>query len=105
MKQTTTKQGDLLHTQSNVEETPNNKSTLITHNKIEGTPFYVTGNEEKGYFIRLGDYKISEAKQTEDEAIKDLEENKWNIMVNIIATVVDLHDKFKLITTEPVTLQ
>lgn len=90
---TTTKQQDILKTQSDAENDPNlNSSQLITRKSVDGTPFYVVGTEEKGYFVVLGKYKIAETGKTEEEAIENLEKDKWKVIVNLITTINTIMD-------------
>lgn len=62
------------------------KNTELVHReKILNTPFECIGNEEQGYCISFGKYKLTHVKPTVDEAIDDLEKDHWNITLNLLA--------------------
>lgn len=84
---------ELLNTQLNVEGISNKENSnyeLVSTEAIEGTPFHVVGEEEKGYFISLGRYRVSEVQKTKDEALEELYKNMWYIIMNVIITTVDI---------------
>lgn len=55
--------------------------------KIPGTPFKIVGNQENGFFLALGQYKISENKDTPEEVQDLLILDQWNIIVNVCSTI------------------
>lgn len=84
----------------------NSNSPLIIHEDIDGTPFKVTGNEKTGYFLRLGDYRLTDfihrrqietnypwAENTSFKTMiqeyfqEYLMVNQWQIVLTIIAAV------------------
>lgn len=79
---------------SDAEETPNKELPLTTHEPIENTPFTITGHD-KEYFIRMGDYRLTEIKKTKLETWEELERNLWNIILKMIGAVLDRHEKDK----------
>lgn len=88
-----TKQGDLLNTQSNAEETPNNNSTLVDRIPIENTPFKIIKHEDK-YFIGFGKYRLTEDFNTADDAEDQLYINLWNIVLRMVIAMIHI-DKEK----------
>lgn len=88
-------QEDILNTQTSAEEIHNDNSPLITHKKVEETPFYITGNNETGYFVRMGDYRLTEIHKTEEEAATELKTNYWHIIIRIVGAIIEryLSDK------------
>lgn len=86
-KEVNTEQGELLNTQNNVSETHNENSPLIIHEPIENTPFIITGSSNKGYFIRMGSYRLTKYVKSIEECKTMLDSNKWEIIVTIIAAV------------------
>lgn len=89
MSESLLKQAELLNTQSNAEENPNksNFSELIHRENIVNTPFQVVGNEENGWIITIGRFKLTNNKPTKEEALQELELNPWDITVRLITTL------------------
>lgn len=86
------KASELLNTQQNVENTEYKKSSneeIQTNEKIEHTPFYVRGNEKTGYFITLGDTRITETYETPLRAIGEVEPKNWNFMTTVISVITE----------------
>lgn len=80
-----------LNTQSLTEEKNNSESGeeyKEEHKEINGTPFHLSGNEEKGYFLRLGDFQMSPRFKTEAEVGGYINSNKWNIILGMIGTAL-----------------
>lgn len=70
--------------QMNVKEVSNLESgKLFTREAIEGTPFTVIGNDEKGYFVSLGRFKVIRNEETLEGAIKHVREKSWEILMNV----------------------
>ena len=48
-------QSELLSTQSNVEENQNREvsSELLERETVKGTPFWIVGNQDEGYFFGI----------------------------------------------------
>lgn len=81
-----------MNTLNNVEETHKENYSLIMREKIEKTPFHIIGDEEKGYFIALGKYRVTEPTKTPEEAIQKLDIEKWNILVDVITIIITATD-------------
>lgn len=82
------KQKEILNTQNNVEET--HKSTsLVKNEQIKGTPFRIIGTEN-GWFIVMGDHKLTENSETEDEALLKLATEYWMIIMRMIARITEI---------------
>lgn len=88
-KQTITKQKDILNTQENAEETNKENSSLIVREQIPNTPFYIIKNLENKWFLVMGDHRITELKETKEEALDELENNKWFITMSMAAIVLE----------------
>lgn len=82
-----TQQADESNSNTNANGTPNSNYTNV---EIENTPFRLIGKEEIGYIITLGKYKLTTEKDTEAEALDELENNKWNIIFRLIGTMLQL---------------
>lgn len=89
MNSTSIKQSELLNAQLGSDGThkESSNSELITRERITGTPFWVIGQENKEWFIVMKNYKITEGKATREEALKELENNKWNIIAAVCEIV------------------
>lgn len=88
LNSTETKHRELLNTQLNADETLNKDSgELIHREKIENTPFYLVGTEEKGYFLTMGKYKLTENQPTKQQALNDLTNERWNIVMRMSAII------------------
>lgn len=61
---------------------------MIERKAIENTPFIMVHTNNK-WFITLAQYKLTEPQETEEEALKEIEENKWNNILTIIAIIID----------------
>lgn len=88
-KEANTAQADLLHIQNSVDVTHNDNSPLIIHEEIENTPFTITGNKEKGYFVRMGKYRLTEYHKNKEDAIYLI---NWTNILTLICAIID-HDK------------
>lgn len=64
------------------------KETLIERKKIKGTPFTVIKQNDK-WFLAMGDSRLTEPTNTEEETIEKLETNKWLLLTHMIITVID----------------
>lgn len=89
MNSTTIKQSELLNAQLGTDGTHKDASNteLIQRERIKGTPFWIIGQEEKEWFIVMKNYKITEGKKTKEEALAELENNKWNIIAAVCEIV------------------
>lgn len=90
-KLTTPTQGELLHTQLNVDETHKQESSskLIEREQIPDTPFWIYGSEEKGYFLVMGNNKMSETKETKEEAVELIIKEPFMLVLRMITAVFE----------------
>lgn len=78
------KQQELLHIQTNAEETNTDSKPLWDREQIENSPFWIVGNKEQGYNITMGRYKIThETLPTPLDARLWLEKNKWDVILTV----------------------
>lgn len=94
---TSTKHGELLNTQSNVENNPNKNSTLIEQEKIEGTPFMAI-KQNNQWFLTLGNYRLTEGTDTLEETEDKLKTEMWELIMKVSITVVDIRQRLTTIT-------
>lgn len=91
--------------------TQNKENYLILQEPIEGTPFYITGNESTGYFLRMGHYRLTEyipdniIDSQEPTASKEeiinyfleyLETEKWQIIITMIAAAAHMNKELNV---------
>lgn len=60
----------------------------ITNKEILNTPFRVVGSKDKGYFVALGMYKLSENKKTAKEAVKVVNNKNWEFLIPFIGALI-----------------
>lgn len=96
-KQTETKQEEQSNGQYSTEKTI--KEEYLNIEIVDAKPLRLVGSNEVGYCIVFGKYRITDIKQTPDEALKEAETNKWTMIINLIAAVSgkteELKDKMK----------
>lgn len=96
-----TKHREQLSTQESVENSHSYDSTLVDRNKIDGTPFTIIsflreGETEKKHFLTFGKYRISPDKNTKEELEDYIEQNKWNIITNLIILISETLEMQKI---------
>lgn len=66
-----------------------NKVTYL-NKEIEGAkPFKLVGNEEQGYCITFGKFRVSEIHKTAEHALAELKQEPWLITINLIAAIIE----------------
>lgn len=82
----------------------NLNNQLAQRKKIEGTPFYIikqtTDHDNDKYFLIMGDYRLTEPTETEEETTQKLKTEHWNIVCNIIAITTEKFLKLTPYETE-----
>lgn len=93
---------DTSNTQSNAEKENTSKihsgnSALIQKIPIENTPFHAIGNEQDGYFIAMGNRKLTEQYQVkgQEEFKQLLEYEQWNIVAQMMLVSQDIIQELK----------
>lgn len=91
MQHTKTPQGDILRSSMNAEEriNPELNSELLHREQIPNTPFWVLGNEEKGYFLAIGKNKCTINYKTIEEAKQQIKIQPMNLACAIAAVVCE----------------
>lgn len=84
------------NTQNNAGETLNN-GYLAENRQIENTPF-VLRRREKGYFLTIGDTRITEPTETEQETLDRLTKEEWIIIAAMIVHVVKILKENDIVT-------
>lgn len=74
---------------TNAEETKQNKEEyLINRVPVDNSPFYIVNYVDKTLIV-LGKYVVHECK-TQEEAIKYIETEWWNLIVTTIMVIIDM---------------
>lgn len=87
-KLTTMDQQESLSIQENADETRKKSSSLTEREKIENTPFWAVRTDE-GWFLVMGEYRITEPVESKIIAIDKLKTNKWEIMMRMSAIITE----------------
>ena len=58
------------------------KHTTSSDGPIQNSPFVMVGKDGQ-YFVGFGKYRITENAPSKEEALEELENNKWNVITNI----------------------
>lgn len=92
----TNKQSEQSNTPENVEDANRETSSQILVNEaVKGTPFRVVGNNTQGYALTLGKYRLTEPKPTKEEVIENTIYVDWNLIANMIVTVIKTYDEME----------
>lgn len=80
---------ELLNTQLGTEENPNkqNSSELIERITLGKGPIVIMGNKETGYAPCIGMHRLTEWKETIQEATNIAEALDWEFLVNMISAI------------------
>lgn len=95
-KSTPTKPKENESTYLNTGEIAKENSPLINREKIEGTPFWLIGILEQGWFIVMGDQRLTEPVETKEQALKLLQTEHWQIMMNMVVTLIETGKKIDI---------
>ena len=96
MKQTETLEKESSLT--NVEELTNKDSgkEMIERYPIPESPFTViTINEKKNHFGVMGEYRVTEEKNTRAEVVEELEKITWNRIIQVMIILNEIRTKDK----------
>lgn len=86
----------MLQEQTNAGENLGNQDSgkLIIREKIEGTPFQLINQDDKGWFISLGRYRMTEIGTNTKEELTAMVANKdWTLILDTIAVLTERHVK------------
>lgn len=93
---TKTTQSDIFNTQLNIEKThKQNSSQTVTNEPITNTPFRIIGFEREGWAIVIGQKRLTEWKKTKEEALEELNDNKWNVLGAFIIAMIQAKEEMK----------
>lgn len=67
-----------------------NKNTeLVRRTKVEGTPFIIITTPDGGSVVTLGKYRVSEPKETEEEAIQYVQRKEWDLILSVAMLIAE----------------
>jgi len=78
--------------QSNTQEDTNNShysNELLKREKIKNTPFEIIGNEEIGYFIAMGKFRLTQPEETIEQTFEKLITHQYEIITNMIIALAE----------------
>lgn len=83
---------ELLQSQTTTENqnTNNQKSNtqLVERERVENTGFEIIGNEENGYFIALGTYRLTQA-QSKKECLRMIKTKDYELLLGLIGACIE----------------
>lgn len=83
-------QREILHSQANVADGDKQVSgKLIIRQQITGSPYWVIGDEDNGFFLTFGKWQLTEKLPTIHAVLDELEKNKYDIILKMVLCVTD----------------
>lgn len=70
----------------------NSSYELIERKEVENTPFTATKEENTGWFLAIGRYKLTKEYESLEELLKEekVKETNWNLLLTVIE-LINLH--------------
>lgn len=85
------KQSQLLQSQTSTENANSNKvnsTELLKRIHVEETGFELIGNDEDGYFVALGSYRLTQT-YTESQCRKMIADKDYELLIGLMGACVD----------------
>lgn len=67
---------------------------LIKREDIKDSPFHLISTE-KGHFVSVGEYRITELRETREQALDDIKDITWNRIVQIVLILMEQRQKIE----------
>lgn len=67
----------------------NSGNELIERQAVLGTPYYITGNEEKGYRLVFSRWAMTDPMKTVEDVNEYLENNFINLVLTTVMLIID----------------
>lgn len=77
------------HPTQEMETDPQNKVMLERHD-VPGTGFQICGSEELGYFVSIGQYRLTEPKKTKAICLELINTRDWELLVSMMGITAKL---------------
>lgn len=74
-----------MNTHTSANETDNSESFKRVDEKIRDTPLWIRGDESQGYYITMGDFRLTGNHPTKDIPETMIMERDWNLILAIAA--------------------
>lgn len=78
-------------------------NNLVERKPIEGTPFtiikQIMDNDKPVYFLVMGDHRLTEPTQTEEQTLDKILTEHWKIITTVVAIIVEKTLELKKINT------
>lgn len=71
------------------EETKSKSTSLAEYEAIENTPFTAVRIDNKGWFLALGNNRLTEPMETKEEVKEHLKRELWNVLLATILIIVN----------------
>lgn len=65
------------------------KEQLMASETINGTPFRINYEKEVGFYITMGDYRLTEPTETWQDQLFKIEDNDWKLHFSVTSAVVE----------------
>lgn len=88
-------------TQNSVEET-HKAEYLATDEQLKDTPFVLRWRDGRGWFLTIGDTRITEPTKTKEETLERLEKEMWKLIAGMIVHIVKLLKNDDIVTHQTV---
>lgn len=95
-----------LSTSQNITEETHRGDYLASDRQLEGTPFVIRWRADRGYFLTIGDTRLTEPTKTEKETLDRLHKEMYSMIAGMIVHIVKLLKKDDIVTEqkiEPIT--
>lgn len=81
----------ILKEQSGEESIPNLEENTkeFERETIEGTPLEIIGNDQIGYWVAMGMFRLTEPQSTIEEVRKRLHDNDWELLINLMCALIN----------------
>lgn len=80
--------------QNSAEENQNNSKYGDSYEPLNETPFSLVQQKGK-WFITMAEYKITDEYETDNQALEELNYNKWHIILRMISAVIHKQQNLK----------
>lgn len=82
-----------LQTGSDIIDSDNqNYSQTVERNRYEGTAFDITGNKEVGYFVALGQYRLTQP-TTKEKCAEMIDNRDYELLLGLMGATLLSHNQ------------
>lgn len=62
----------------------------IEREEIKGSPYWIIGNDDEGYFLGFGKWRLTELMKTKEDVLEHLRTNKYNVILQTVMAVIEV---------------